>query len=140
MLEIKIGLTEKSKKNIKRFPKEFEDSLKPTFELIMLKAEARSKQHYFKSGTSAAPVNSKFVTSRSGNLRRTISSQVRQQQNKLYAALTADVEYAATHEYGDLSRNIKQRAFLTPAIEDIIDDAGFERVLIDEIDKRTRWK
>jgi len=140
MLKFTIGLTDQSKRNIKKFPKQFQDALQPAFERIMLLAEARSKEKYFLTGNRSSPVNSEKVTSRTGNLRRIISSEVHDRYNKIYAALTADIEYAATHEYGDPGRNIQERPFLTPAIQDVIEDHNFENIINDEINKKTQWR
>jgi len=140
MFKLRIGLDDKSKRNIKRFPKEFQDALKPAFEKIMLKAEAKSKEKYFKDAGAATLPDSKILTARSGNLRRSIQSEVKDNMNKIEASLTADIEYAATHEYGDPGRNIKARSFLTPAIENVIEDAMFETIINQEIDKRTQWR
>jgi len=140
MFKFKIGLDDNSKRNIKKFPIQFQDALKPAFEKVMLKAEAKSKQKYFKNGSSTSPVDSKILTARSGSLRRIITSEVKDNMNKIEASLTADIEYAATHEYGDSSRNIKPRAFLTPAIENVIEDSMFETIINEEIDKRTQWR
>jgi len=136
MLDIKIGLTDKSKHYIDKFPRDFRDALQPTFEKIMLKAEARSKEKYFLDGGG---INSKLITSKSGNLRRSVTSDVKQQANKIFGYLISNMEYSSTHEFGDPSRNIKARPFLYPAINDIIEDDNFERFLINEIDKLTRW-
>ncbi len=140
MFKLRIGLDDKSKRNIKRFPKEFQDALKPAFEKVMLKAEAKSKEKYFKDANSSVLPDSKILTARSGNLRRSIQSEVKDNMNKIEASLTADIEYAATHEYGDPGRNIKARSFLTPAIENVIEDAMFETIINQEIDKRTQWR
>ena len=138
--KLRIGLTDKSKRNIKNFPKEFQNALKPAFEKIMLKAESKSKQKYFKTGSLHSPPDSKIITTRTGNLQRSIQSEVKDNINKIEASLTADIEYAATHEYGDSGRNISPRSFLTPAIENVIEDAMFETIINNEIDKRTQWK
>jgi len=140
MLKINMGLDERSKRNIKKFPKEFQDALTPAFEKIMLKAEAVSKEKYFKTGALHSPPDDKKVTTRSGNLQRSISSEVRDRGNKIFASLTADIEYAATHEYGDPGRNIQPRAFLTPAIVNVVEDAMFETIINQEIDKRIQWR
>lgn len=135
-MTVKFQLSGKSRINVQRFPQEFEDALEPAFEKIILRAEARSKEHYFKSGGA---VDANILTARSGTLRRIITSEVKKQQTKVYASLIADIEYAATNEYGDPMRNISARPFLEPAITDVIEDLAFEEIIFDEINKRTEW-
>ena len=137
MFNIRIGLTRESQARIDRFPEMFREALEPTFEKIILRAEGKSKQDYFLNSGGPDP---RKLTARSGNLRRSISHTVREQADKIFASLVSGVEYAATHEFGDGSRNISIRSYLYPAIQDVIEDDSTEQFLINELDRLTRWR
>lgn len=132
-MDVKISVDKKDIARIKAYPRDAENAIFDTFEKMMLKAEGVAKEKYFKEGGKVSPT---ILTSRTGSLRRIISSEVERKSTSIYAALTADVDYAAKHEYGDSGSNMPARPFLTPAIEDVFKGLEFENMLRSELDKR----
>lgn len=129
--DVKITLNKKDRDKILAYPKEVREALLPTFEKFMMKAEGISKEQYFKNG---GPVDPKILTARSGNLRRIITHEVELTGTKIKASLEADLDYAMMHEYGE--DGMPARPFLTPAIQDVLDENILETILMDEINKR----
>lgn len=106
--------------HITRRKRLFADAVEATAQDI----ETTSKQKYFLQGVGKnAPPVPGILTSRTGQLRRSIHhTQARWQvingETQVTSAIGTNVVYAATHEFGDKSRNIPARPFLAPAYKD----------------------
>lgn len=66
-------------------------------------------------GKYAAPPNPLKLTSRSGDLRRSIISEL--EPSVLSVRIGSDLDYSRIHELGDPSRNMPKRAYLAPALK-----------------------
>lgn len=74
--------------------------------------------------SSLGPVDPHRVTSRSGELRRSLSgrrgiddSRARRRR-RAFIDVGSDLVYAAVHELGSIARNIPARPFITPGFEE----------------------
>jgi phage gpG-like protein len=129
MYTIQVKTTPETKRFLRDFPKEFHAALLKGVKKSILFAEAESKKSFGKPGN---------LKVRSGHLRRSIRSNVRDRYREIVAELNTDVKYGAIHEYGGVIKakhapylkftvggrwvQVKQvtipaRPFLAPAIE-----------------------
>lgn len=121
-----------NKREVDEFPKRFKAAIFPAMEKVILKAEAISKEKYFKSGNLKAKTNPKYLTVRTGHLRRSITSNVESRGSLILASLVAGTNYGSFHEFG-------QRPFLQPALADVVNSGFMEKIILDEIDKLAGW-
>lgn len=63
-------------------------------------------------------------------------SRVRTDRTKVLITIGSRVPYAATHEYGDQSRNIPRRSYLRPALDDETDT--IRQIIADGVNKALR--
>jgi len=75
---------------------------------------------------------------RSGHLRRSIKTSVKEGIGEIVGNIGSNVIYAATHEFGDPSRNIPARPFITPALTNnsIEIKRIIQKAIKREVDKR----
>lgn len=74
---------------------------------------------YILRGGSPGVVNSEMLTSRTGTLRRSIST-VRRDIRRLAIESGSDLVYARPHELGYPEGNLPPRPFMGPALEDVM--------------------
>ncbi len=86
--------------------------------------------------SSLGPVDPRRVTSRSGELRRSLSSDRgidvahTRRKRRAFIDVGSDLIYAAVHELGSPARNIPARPFLEPGFEDSA--RKIEAIFLDE--------
>jgi phage gpG-like protein len=104
------------KKDLEKLNKgtEFRAGMLKGLKKSMIFAEGESKKSFGRPG---------HLKSRSGHLRRSIKSKVKETNTGAEGILSNNVIYAAIHEYGGMAgRNLKTRIparpFLKPAVED----------------------
>ena len=77
------------------YPRDFREALVKGVRKATYFAEAQAKKSFGKSG---------HLKSRSGHLRRSIKSRVKEMSKNIIGELSSDVIYAAIHEYGGIIR------------------------------------
>lgn len=94
-------------------PKEFMKAVNKT----AVNIQKTAKQKYFLQGVGKkAPPHPFILTSRTGNLRRSITIKPAEATMPLEAIVGTNCEYAPVHEFG--TDRIRKRAFLAPALAD----------------------
>lgn len=106
-----------------------EPRIQNVFRRALIKAALRTQElaateFIIRGGARGAPPHPKLVTSRTGELRRSI----RVNRGPLPSAIEigSDLVYAPVHEFGSRARNIRPRPYLQPALEKASRD--FERL------------
>lgn len=134
-IQTKLELTQRSKRYLKKFPNEFKKGFYDGLKLSMRLVEKEAKINVAKGG-GAIPAHPEFLSVRTGNLRRSIMTDVEDRNSEIIGSVFSNVVYSAVHELG--YRNIPARPYLEPAIkdnmeriEDIIEDKIFKEVMND---------
>lgn len=130
MFQIELELDKESEKWMTELPHEFRKAMIRGVKQGILFAEAQSKKSFGKSGN---------LKVRSGHLRRSIKSTIKERHKEIVGTLSNNVIYAGIHEYGGVikpkkgkyltfkvgdrwvkvtSVKIPARPFIRPAIED----------------------
>jgi len=147
MLEFKIKIDKKSLKSIEDAPDEFRRGLLEGMNKSMKLAELTTKNRMGRSGE---------IGIKSGRLRRSIRSQVKQRGSSITGVLFSNVIYARIHELGGTIRpkiskylkfkigdrwisarevNIPARPYLRPSIEENVED--IKDLIVSSIIKET---
>jgi phage gpG-like protein len=88
---IKLELTERSQRLLRQYPSNFRKKFREGMRQAMLHAESKSKKSFNKPGN---------LHVRTGHLRRSIESSIRDRRSEIIGVISSNVKYANVHEFG----------------------------------------
>lgn len=127
-VSVALKFTAQTKRYMRKFPNEFKKGFYTGLRKAMLIVEKEAK-------TNVNRGHPEFLEVRTGNLRRSILSDVDWKGGELVGSVYSGVVYSAVHELG--FQHIPARPYLRPAIEDNLE--RIEDLIQDEILKEIKF-
>ena len=126
-VQVSLKLDKKSQEFLKGFPDKFKEQYRKGLVKSVLYAEAFAKKSFGRSPSS--PFNPPGVIS--GHLRRSVQGGVEKRGDDFIGYLGSNVKYARPLELGYEPRNLQERPFIRPALENNIDK--FMKIITNEL-------